>query len=124
MSTISKEVREAASTIYDAECLLTRCTIENLIQSLLDAQKSESEKVHESEVAHWKKEYEIERHACNLAGHDAERLSAEIARLKEELAAVRVCFAEASHNAGPAFVAHAELSTLRARAESAGACIN
>lgn len=40
-------------------------------------------------------------------------LKAECERLTAELAAVRQCFAEASHDAGPAFVAHEALKAAQ-----------
>lgn len=44
-------------------------------------------------------------------------------QLKAELAAVRVCFAEASHNTGPAFVAHEELAKVKAENEKLRATV-
>lgn len=45
-------------------------------------------------------------------------LRAELEQVKKERDAVRACFAEASHNAGPAFVAHEELNRLKAENET------
>lgn len=47
--------------------------------------------------------------------------SEEIRNLIKERDALRLAFAEASHNAGPAFVAHEELKRLKSREEISGA---
>lgn len=43
-----------------------------------------------------------------------ETLRAQVVELTRERDALRQCFSEASHDAGPAFAAHQELSQLRA----------
>lgn len=91
------------------------CQLSSALRAALPAPVPPNDEMHRAyERIDWlEKQRDVECKQKEAALAESQEVINEMQKLREEMDALRLAFSEASHNAGPAFVAHEELTKLR-----------